>query len=132
MAKREGQREGEREGERERKKVVSSTDVSLAIRVARFGLFKAKNNKLSLFSNWLGSKFFRIYKVIGLIKSLEVYILKSNIFPFLKQSLATFQLQAPGNPVVYISGAVHNDTTLPAGARLGACCVSFVFFRSCP
>ena len=39
---------------------------------------------------------------------MEVYIVKSKIFPFLKQSLAFFmQLQAPGNPGG-VSFELHN------------------------
>ena len=58
-------------------------------RVARFGLFEAKKTILIFFRSWLASKFFRTYQVVGLLKkSIEVYIVKSIILPFLKQSLA--------------------------------------------
>ena len=42
-------------------KVRGSAAQDISTRVARFGLFEAKNTNLTLFKKWLASNFFRIY-----------------------------------------------------------------------
>ena len=64
--------------------------VNVYARVDRFGLFGAKKTNLAFFY-WLASNFLRIYQVVGFFKKyIEVYIVKTQIYPFLKQSLPFF------------------------------------------
>ena len=69
-------------------------------RVARFRLFEAKTTKLAFFVNWLTFENFSSSWLFK--KSLEVYIVNSKNFSFLKTEFRIFQLQAPGNPDYYV------------------------------
>ena len=73
----------------------------------QIGLFEAKNNKFCPFLiGWPQSFLIFIKYSWPFFKSIDVYIIRSKIFPFLKQSLTFFQLQAAGNPGV--------DQTVPS------------------
>ena len=57
----------------------------LSIRIASL----AKETNLGFFKKSVGSKFLRIYQIVGLFNVYRsLYIVKSKIYPFLKQSLA--------------------------------------------
>ena len=59
------------------------------IRVARLAFSRPKNKKIGLFIKSVGLEIFEnLLSSWPIFKSIEVYIVKSKNFPFLKQSLA--------------------------------------------
>ena len=68
----------------------------------------SSNSKFGLFLNLAGLKILKnLLSSWPFLKPTEVYVLNSKIFPFLKQSLAFFNLQASGNP-----GHDHDHLTI--------------------
>ena len=60
------------------------------------GLFEAKNNKFEIFKKSVGLEILeKLLSSWPLLKSIEVYIVKYKILPFLKQSLAIFSYKQP-------------------------------------